>query len=97
MLRKHDVSAVLETNVICYSTPMSADLRKLVHEGGAKRGEEIFSAIYALIRPKVIISHGTDTAKRLGRYLGNELPTPPVELSDPVERVVGETTIFCDT
>lgn len=36
------VENVLETNVICYSTPMSNYLRHKSHDGGAKRGEEIF-------------------------------------------------------
>src|SRR5687768_15226511 len=37
-LRRRGVQGVLETNVVCYSTPMSADLAEARHAGGRHRG-----------------------------------------------------------
>ncbi|MEW9614288.1 hypothetical protein AB3G45_10725 [Shinella sp. S4-D37] len=93
-LRSHGISEVLETNVICYSTPMSSDLRKLAHLGGTERGQEIFAVLLDLIQPRVLISHGADTAKKLSRILQVRLPAPPTAPSDPLECVVGGTTVF---
>jgi hypothetical protein len=41
VLREHGVTGVLETNVICYSTPMSADLANAAHRGGKETGTRI--------------------------------------------------------
>ncbi|HOB54020.1 MAG TPA: hypothetical protein PK176_14240 [Acidobacteriota bacterium] len=79
MLRRAGVDGVLETNVICYSTPMSEDLTKEQHAGGRARGTEIFGMLLAHIRPQVIIAHGADTRKELARVLGAPLPEPPTE------------------
>lgn len=76
-LRDRGVTALLETNVICYSTPMSAALRDTSHAGGAARGTEIFRTLLDTIRPRVLIAHGTGTAKDLQRLLGLRLPAPP--------------------
>ena len=38
-LNRRNIHDILETNVICYSTPMSADLRKSAHDGGAGRAD----------------------------------------------------------
>lgn len=78
-LSSYGVSDVIETNVICYSTPMSADLRRDWHTGGKERGTELFQTILDLIRPKVIVAHGTGTAKDLSRLLDVELPKEPTE------------------
>ena len=37
-LEKHGVTNVLSTNVICYSTPMSSELRHSANVGGIDRG-----------------------------------------------------------
>lgn len=78
------VRRVLETNVVCYSTPMSADLHLPHHSGGVIRGTEIFCTVVALIRPKVIVVHGAGTRNLLSRLLGVMLPLPPNSPS-PVE------------
>ena len=43
---------VLETNVICYSTPMSEDLKRPGNKGGAARGTEIFENLLRYIHPQ---------------------------------------------
>jgi hypothetical protein len=94
-LKAEGVTQILETNVICYSTDMSADLRKKAHLGGAAKGQQIFTALMELIRPKVIIAHGVDTSRRLAKHLGSHLPLPPLEPTEPVWSKVGETAICC--
>ncbi len=54
---------VLETNVVCFSTPMSADLTN----GQRRVGTEIFEWVYNRIAPKVIVVHGAGAAKDLAR------------------------------
>lgn len=54
-LAEHGVRNVLETNVICYSTPMSADLRQSLHINGAKRGREIFEACLRSSSPRCLL------------------------------------------
>jgi hypothetical protein len=77
-LRAHGVTAILETNVICYGTPMSADLTRPQHSAGSKRGEELFKFIVTEIDPPVIIVHGTGAAKKLAPTLGlSHLPAEP--------------------
>lgn len=76
------VEGILETNVICYSTPMSVQLHQEKHAAGAVRGDLIFRTLLAHIRPPVLIVHGADATKRLGRCLGSKLPTPPVRADD---------------
>lgn len=92
-LRKHGVKDVLETNVVCYSTPMSSDLGRPGHAGGKERGSEIFAVLVKLLKPRVMISHGAGTARALGRFLGLQLPEPPNQLSDPVVRHIGNTAV----
>lgn len=88
------VSKVIETNVICYSTPMSADLRAAHHIGGTERGTEIFKLVLRLIQPKVLIAHGTDTARRLGKVLGQALPAPPERPGKPRSVRIGDAILF---
>lgn len=83
-LERRGVTRVLETNVICYSTPMSSDLGLAQHVGGRERGQEIFRALLALIRPRVLIAHGADTIRKLERIVGMALPAPPSRPDDPV-------------
>ena len=76
-LAAHGVTDVLETNVACYSTPSSSDLRKPEHAGGRERGIAVFQALFDRLRPEVVITHGADVRKRLGRVLGVSLPEAP--------------------
>lgn len=94
LLEQEGVHDVLETNVICYSTPMSSDLNKQLHVGGEARGTEIFRTILRFIRPSVIISHGSGTIKDLGKVLGYELPTPEGRPGAPISTLVDEVTVF---
>lgn len=93
-LHDRGVLKVVETNVICYSTPMSADLRSAQNLGGTERGTEIFKALLRLIKPRVLIAHGTDTARKLGKVLGRDLPEPPEKPGDPVRVQSGENIVF---
>lgn len=83
-LGSRGVYEILETNVICYSTPMSSHLAKQIHTGGRQRGDEIFRTLLSCIRPPILVAHGADTAKKLGRSLGAELPSPPQRPDDLV-------------
>ena len=78
------VESVLETNVICYSTPMSADLHERAHVGGAKRGEEIFRFLLCAVEPRALIVHGQGAGDKLNSILGCELPAPPTSVDDGV-------------
>ncbi len=71
------VENVLETNVICYSTPMSKHLRDKSHAGGAKHGEEIFRFLLSSIDVRVLIVHGVGAMKKLKSILQCDLPDPP--------------------
>ena len=82
MLETRGVTEILETNVICYSTPMSADLRLEKHTGGARRGEEIFRFLLAEIQPKVLVVHGAGSAKNFAGVLGYNLGGEPISPDD---------------
>ena len=68
-LNQRNIHNILETDVVCYSTPMSADLRNQVHAGGARKGEEIFRYLLAKIAPAVLIVHGAGSVKDISRVL----------------------------
>ena len=51
-LRRQGIYNILETDVVCYSTPMSGDLRDRAHVGGATKGEEIFRYLLDVIAPR---------------------------------------------
>jgi hypothetical protein len=80
------VNDVLETNVICYSTPMSSDLAHKTHQGGKAAGRAIFLALLDIIRPVALIAHGAGTNKELARVLCTNLPSPPLHHADGVAR-----------
>lgn len=75
-LIRHGIDRVLETNVICYSTPMSKDLRLPLNIGGSKRGEIIFRTLLHYVRPRVLIVHGAGATKQLAQTLSLRLPPP---------------------
>ena len=93
-LAAQGVRDVLETNVVCYSTPMSAHLGRAEHRGGAEVGKRIFRTLIRLIGPKVIVAHGERTADDLAADLGRPLPEPPRASGPPVEVDVGGVAIF---
>lgn len=94
LLLQAGVNSVLETNVICYSTPMSADLAMPGHSGGRGRGTEIFRTLIEAVEPPVLIVHGARAAKELSRVLSHDLPLPCAVPGKPVSARVGGTTIF---
>ncbi|WP_147376827.1 hypothetical protein [Noviherbaspirillum saxi] len=94
LLRSVGVSQVLETNVICYSTPMSAHLQHHEHRGGALRGTEIFTTLLRFVKPRILIAHGSGTCETLGKVLNRTLPPIPTALTTPSPVDVGEMTIF---
>ena len=76
-LNQRHIHNILETNVICYSTSMSVDLRNQAHAGGARKGEEIFRYLLAEIAPTVLIVHGKGSAERISNILKiNPLKVP---------------------
>ena len=68
-LNKRNIHNILETNVICYSTPMSKDLNNPDHSGGTKSGEDIFRYLLAEIAPTVLIVHGAGSVKSISSIL----------------------------
>jgi hypothetical protein len=93
-LNQEGVERILETNVVCYSTRMSSDLRFSEHAGGGEHGTEIFRVLMQSIKPKVLIAHGVRTAQTLGEYLGKPLPPPPSEPSEPLSTNIDGRTVF---
>jgi len=72
-LRATGIPDVLETNVVCYSTPSSSDLSNPEHRKGRDRGIEVFKAIVTRIQPQVLIVHGSKAVEFLGRSLDHSL------------------------
>ena len=93
-LRAGGVTNVIETNVICYSTPMSSDLRSVENKGGTERGTEIFRTIFDFIKPRVLVVHGAGSAKDLGRLLGTVLPAEPTLPEVTARATVNGTAIW---
>jgi hypothetical protein len=94
ILTNAGINRILETNVICYSTPMSADLRLSQNAGGSERGTEIFRALLHFIRPRVVIAHGAGTRATLSKILGVPLPSTPDAPSEPKVTVVGDISVI---
>ena len=68
-LNQRNIHNILETDVVCYSTSMSADLSKQANAGGARRGKEIFRYLLAEIAPAVLIVHGAGSVEDISRVL----------------------------
>lgn len=69
-LNQRDVHNIIETDVVCYSTPLGRDLRNPEHAGGSRKGEEIFRYLLAEIAPRVLVVHGVGAVKSVSRILG---------------------------
>lgn len=93
-LERAGVSEVLETNVICYSTPMSSHLSLPVHRGGRDRGREVFRTLLYLVRPSVLVVHGAGAARELGKVIEVELPEAADADGPPVMKQTAERTVF---
>ena len=84
-LKQRNVHDTLETDVVCYSTPLGRDLRQRANAFGAKNGEEIFRYLLTEIAPKVLIVHGAGSVKRVSRILstnGLRVPRSADEICD---------------
>ena len=68
-LHLRNIQNILETDVVCYSTRVSSELRKEAHAGGIQRGRHIFRYLLSEIAPAVIIVHGSRASKDLSRVL----------------------------
>jgi hypothetical protein len=84
LLMDAGVNRVLETNVICYSSPMSADLAKPAHTGGRELGTAIFRLLLEHVRPRVLIVHGAGTIRDVSAIVGVALPPARDEPGTPV-------------
>lgn len=76
-LKAAGITGIIETNVCCYSTPMSADLARAEHADGRQRGHEIFVAVLECVRPRVLVAHGDGTVRELAHVLGTSFSAPP--------------------
>lgn len=83
LLHDAGVDQVLETNVICYASPMSADLASPVHAGGREAGTALFRLLLEAVRPRVLIAHGAGTIHDLAAILGVALPSPCSASGEP--------------
>lgn len=84
MLTDAGIDRVLETNVICYSSPMSADLAKPAHAGGREAGTAIFRLLLEYVRPRVLIAHGAGTIRDVRTIVGATLPPARSAPGSPV-------------
>lgn len=90
-LEQRGICEILETNVICYSTPMSSNLTQIPHREGKQRGTEIFRTLLSYIRPLILIAHGAGTRKELGRVLGTSFISEPKQADQVIyQRVTYE-------
>lgn len=90
---REGVHDVVETNVICYSTPMSRDLTEEKNKGGRAAGRQIFEEVLAIVRPRILIAHGAATAKELGRVLCARLPPAATNQAGGVSRDRVQTSL----
>ena len=88
------ITEVLETNVVCYSTPMSSDLRSREHLGGKERGTEIFRTLLEVVKPKVLIAHGAGAAKDLSTLLETPLPSVPTVPGMTARATAGDMAVW---
>lgn len=90
-LKRAGAKNLIETNVVCFSTPHARELNNPSNKFGLERGVKIFQEITRIISPKVAIVHGSGTVKAFRRYHGINLPDPPQDASQSCRKVVGST------
>ncbi len=94
MLRQGGVTKILETNTVCFSTPKFKDVYKLENREGLVRGIEIFEEIFRIIRPRIMVVHGSGVFKSFKADHAIAFSSPP-ERSDEFPRaVIGETLVL---
>jgi len=82
-LNRHNIINIIQTDLICYSTPQSYDLKTQYHRPGMIRGREIFSYIYKYIKPRIVILFGLGTIKDFRKHFGIAIPDAPTRLAEP--------------
>jgi hypothetical protein len=75
-LASRGIHDVLQTNVVCYSTEMAAELSQAQHRPGTIRGTDVFRTLVRCVAPRIIIVHGVGAAERLGKLYRIEIPRP---------------------
>ena len=93
-LNQEGVDRILETNVVCYSTAMSGDLRLVEHAGGREHGTETFRVLLEFVRPKVLIVHGRGAGQALESCLHAPIPVPPSGPSGLVSTDIDGMRVF---
>ena len=84
-LNRRNIHNILETDLVCYSTPKRSDLKSAAHAGGEQRGREIFRYLLTEIAPIVLVVHGVEVVKQFSRILkvdGLRVPRSPDEICD---------------
>lgn len=96
VLRQLGLEGVLQTNVICYSTPRATDIRAPEHRAGLEPGTEIFETLVRIIQPCVLIVHGAATRRLADGILdlSPKLPDAPSELGLPIYQDYVHLRIF---
>lgn len=94
ILHEQGITGILETNVVCYSTSMSADLMLPHHRDGAMRGTHLFRRLLHFVSPRVLVAHGAGTRIALAKVLGHPLPPVPEKACSPRVTRVGNMIIF---
>ncbi len=87
-LSRRNIHNILETDVICYSTPMSRELRMLAHVAGAKRRRRIFQHLLDEITTACLIVHGVGSVKQVS----NILSVPQLKLPKSADEICGVQT-----
>jgi hypothetical protein len=96
-LQAAGVTNILETNVVCYGTRKSSDLRSPDHTGGKERGLEIFRTLVKEIKPAALIVHGKGVCDEVSSALRlhPKLPGPPKRAEQFIDyQVPGGPRIF---
>ncbi len=93
-LYQRGVYNVIETDVICYSTPLSSDLRGPRHVGGSRKGEEIFLYLLQEIVPAALVVHGVGAVKRISKILGSERIRIPESADEVCDIEIGRHLII---
>ena len=84
-LNSRDIHNVVETDVVCFSTPLGRDLKKVENAAGTRNGEEIFRYLLSEISPQILVVHGAGSLKRINRILdvrGVRVPRTADEICD---------------
>lgn len=90
------VTSVIETNVVCYGAKKKRHLSLPEHNGGKRRGVQIFRELISEIQPKVIVVHGIGVCKEFtcALNLAPPLPEPPNNEDMFVDYQMGQIQIF---